>query len=401
VTHAFLAVPAWICGVAAVLGIAYTLVTAGLVGRFFGGSVSSSPARRESPLADRGGALAEPPFPAVTLVKPLHGAEWSLARNLASFLEQDYPGPVQHLFGVAESEDPALAVVEGLRRRYPAAVITVVADARQHGPNRKVSNLLNMLPQAQHDVLVFADSDVGVAPDYLRRVIGELHQPGVGLVTCLYRGEPDPGFWPRLSAMATNYQFMPGVITGLAFGRARPCFGQTIALRRDTLERAGGWGRLVDHLAEDHAMGEAVRALGDRVVIPHFAIAHACPENSLGKLVTHELRWGRTIRAVDPQGHLGFAVSQPLAFALLAAALSGGAVWSWGAVGAALIARLMLKVSVDRSLGRPVRDVGWLPLSDLLGFALFVATFRSQRVIWRGHPFTVDRRGRLTRAAHE
>jgi ceramide glucosyltransferase len=318
-----------------------------------------------------------------------------LARNLASFLEQDYPGPVQHLFGVAASDDPAVATVEELRRRYPAAAITVVADGRQHGPNRKVSNLLNMLPQAQHDVLVFADSDVGVAPDYLRRVIAELQQPGVGLVTCLYRGEPDPGFWPRLSAMATNYQFLPGVVTGLAFGRARPCFGQTIALRRETLERVGGWERFVDHLAEDHAMGEAVRELGLRVVIPSFVISHACPEDSLSRLITHELRWGRTIRAVDPKGHLGFALSQPFAFALLASALTGGAGWSWGLVGAAVVARLVLKVAVDRSLRQPVRDSGLLPLSDLLGFALFVGTFRSQRVIWRGHPFRVDGRGRL------
>jgi ceramide glucosyltransferase len=385
VTQALLAVLAWICWGAAVLGIAYTLVTAGLVGRFFARSLS-----RPAPAS----------FPAVTLVKPLHGAEWSLARNLASFFEQDYPGPVQHLFGVAESDDPALATVEELRRRYPAVAITVVADARQHGPNRKVSNLLNMLPQAQHDVLVFADSDVGVTPDYLRRVIGELQQPGVGLVTCLYRGEPDPGFWPRLSAMATNYQFLPGVVTGLAFGRARPCFGQTIALRRETLERVGGWGRLVDHLAEDHAIGEAVRELGLRVVIPPFVISHACPEDSLSRLITHELRWGRTIRAVDPKGHLGFALSQPLAFALLAAALTGGAGWCWLAVGAAVIARIILKVSVDRSVRQPVRDVVLLPLSDVLGFVLFIATFRSQRVIWRGHAYTVDRRGRLTQVSH-
>ncbi|WP_144152113.1 glycosyltransferase, partial [Paraburkholderia sp. BCC1885] len=186
--------------------------------------------------------------------------------NLSSFCQQDYPGPLQFLFGVHDSADPALQTVEQLRLLHPDAHITVVADARLYGPNRKMSNILNMLPEAQHDVLVFADSDVSVAPSYLRNVVGELQKPGVGLVTCVYRGQPDPGFWPRLSAKATNYQFLPSVVTGLALGIARPCFGQTIAMRRETLEKIGGFAQFVHHLAEDHAIGEAVRMIGEKVV---------------------------------------------------------------------------------------------------------------------------------------
>ncbi|MDI7066652.1 glycosyltransferase, partial [Klebsiella pneumoniae] len=127
-------------------------------------------------------------FPPVTIVKPLHGDEWTLLSNLSSFCQQDYPGPVQFLFGVHDSEDPALRTVEQLRLLHPEAHITVVADERLYGPNRKMSNILNMLPEARHDVLVFADSDVSVGTSYLRNVIGELQKPGVGLVTCVYRG---------------------------------------------------------------------------------------------------------------------------------------------------------------------------------------------------------------------
>jgi ceramide glucosyltransferase len=372
------------CAAGAVFGVGYTVLAGALIGRFFARAVSEPST-----------------FPPVTIVKPLHGNEWALLANLSSFCRQDYPGPVQFLFGVHESADPALQTVDELRRLFPEADITVVADTRLYGPNRKISNILNMLPQARHDVLVFADSDVGVGPNYLRNVIGELQKPGVGLVTCAYRGQPDPGFWPRLSAKATNYQFLPGVVTGLALGLARPCFGQTIVMRRDTLEKIGGFTPFVRHLAEDHAIGEAVRLIGEKVVIPPFTISHACVESSAAQLIAHELRWSRTIRRIDPLGHLGSALIHPFAFALLAVIFSAGGWWAWSLALAAICARLALKLLSDRALKQAHRDLWLLPFWDIVSFAIFVASFWSSRVIWRGVSFEVDGDGLLSAAQDE
>jgi ceramide glucosyltransferase len=377
--HLILLALAFLCGIGAALGIVYTVLAGALIGRFFARTTSEPTS-----------------YPAVTIVKPLHGHEWTLLNNLSSFCQQDYPGPLQFLFGVHDSEDPALQTVEQLRLLHPEAHITVVADARLYGPNRKMSNILNMLPEAQHDVLVFADSDVSVGPSYLRNVVGELQKPGVGLVTCVYRGQPDPGFWPRLSAKATNYQFLPGVVTGLALGMARPCFGQTIAMRRETLEKIGGFAQFVHHLAEDHAIGEAVRMIGEKVVIPPFTVSHACVETSATKLIAHELRWSRTIRIIDPIGHLGSSLTHPLAFALLAVALSGGAAWAWPLAAAALLARLVLKIQSDHALRQARRDLWLLPFWDIVSFSIFVASFFSTRVIWRGFSFKVDGNGLLS-----
>jgi ceramide glucosyltransferase len=368
------------CGTVAVLGIAYTLFAAALVRRFFSRSTAES--------------TSSPP---VTIVKPLHGDEWSLLGNLSSFCRQDYPGAVQFLFGVHDSQDPALKTVEELRRLHPEADITVVADARLYGPNRKISNILNMLPKAQHDVLVFADSDVSVSPNYLRNVIGELQKPDVGLVTCVYRGQPDPGLWPRLSAATINYLFLPGVVVGLALCMARPCLGPTIAMRRETLDKIGGFAPFVHHLAEDHAIGEAVRMIGKKVVIPPFAVSHACVESSFVELIAHELRRSRTIRSVAPAGHLGSALTHPLAFALLTVGLSGSAGWSWSLALIALLARFALKVQTDHELGRPCRNF-WLllPCWDIGSFLIFVASYFSMRVTWRGFRFEVDGEGFLS-----
>ncbi|WP_242539965.1 bacteriohopanetetrol glucosamine biosynthesis glycosyltransferase HpnI [Trinickia mobilis] len=368
-----------VCGTAAILGIAYTLLATVLIGRFFARS-SAEPAS----------------YPPVTIVKPLHGEEWALLDNLSSFCQQDYPGPMQFLFGVHDSEDPALKTVDELRRLYPEADIAVVVEARLYGPNRKISNIVNMLPQARHNMLVFADSDVSVGPHYLRHVIGELQKPGVGLVTCVYRGQPDPGFWPRLSVKATNYQFLPSVVTGLALGLARPCFGQTIAMRRETFDKIGGFAQFVHHLAEDHAIGEAVRKIGEKVVIPPFAVSHACVENSAAKLLAHELRWSRTIRTIDPIGHLGSALIHPFAFAMLAVLLSGGAGWSWAVAGAALLARFTLKWQTDRALRQPHVDLWLQPVWDIVSFMIFVASYFSTRVVWRGFRFKVDGNGLLS-----
>jgi ceramide glucosyltransferase len=382
--HLLVVTLVYACAAGAVLGIAYTVLAAALIGRFFARAVSEPTS-----------------FPPITIVKPLHGNEWALLTNLSSFCQQDYPGPVQFLFGVHDSADPALQTVDDLRRLHPEADITVVADARLYGPNRKISNILNMLPQALHNVLVFADSDVSVGPHYLRNVVGELQKPGVGLVTCAYRGAPDPGFWPRMSAKATNYQFLPSVVTGLALGLARPCFGQSIVMRRDTLEKIGGFTPFVKHLAEDHAIGEAVRMIGEKVVIPPFTISHACVESSAMQLIAHELRWSRTIRSIDPLGHLGSALIHPLAFALLTAIFSGDAWWAWSLAFAAVCARLALQLRSDRALQQAHRDLWLLPLWDIVSFTIFLASFWSSRVIWRGFNFKVDGDGLLSAVQDE
>ncbi|WP_423905574.1 bacteriohopanetetrol glucosamine biosynthesis glycosyltransferase HpnI [Caballeronia sp.] len=369
---------AWLCGAGAVLGSLYMLVASQLTRRFLG----------------RGSAMPVS-YPAVTIIKPLFGTEHALLNNLSGFCTQDYPGPIQYLFGVHDKNDAALEVVESLRRLQPGASISVVADARLYGPNRKMSNIMNMLPHVKHDILIFADSDVGVSPDYVRCVVGELQQPGVGLVTCLYRGVPDPGFWPRLSANSSNYHFLPGVVVGMALGLASPCFGQTIALRRATLDEIGGFGQFTHHLAEDHAIGAAVRKLGQKVVVARMLVTHACDETSVTQLVAHELRWSRTIRTIDPLGYFGSVLTHPLALALLAIAFSGASSWSLPLVFVALCARLALKLQLDRVLGQAPRDLWLVPLWDLASFAIFVSSFLSKRIIWRGYPFNVGHDGLL------
>ena len=331
----------------------------------------------------------------VTLLKPLHGAEPNLFDHLSSFLQQDYAGPVQVVCGVQNPRDAAIEVVRELERAFPEADVELVVDAGLHGTNRKVSNLINMAERIRHEIVVLADSDMVVRPDYLDRVIGELDRPEVGAVTCLYHGVPAGGLWSRLSALGVNTHFLPSVAVGLGLRLARPCMGSTIALRRDTLDGIGGFRSLANDLADDYLLGAAVRRLGLEVAVTPFTIGHACTETSFANLARQELRWVRTIRQIDPTGHAGSAVSHPLPFAMAGFLLAPG--WpAGGMIAAAITLRIALYLAVRQAFGLKAQVYWIAPLRDLLSFGIFVASFFSRGVSWRGHSFDVTPAGVLT-----
>ena len=338
--------------------------------------------------------VAAPSFsPAITLLKPLHGFEPELAANLGGLFAQDYAGPQQVVFGVSDAHDAALATVAGLRAAYPAADVAVVVDGERHGSNAKISNLVNMMAAARHDVLVMSDSDIAVAPDYLARVVEALAIPGVGAVTCLYHGRGDAGRWSRLAAQGISYGFLPAVVVGLRLGLAEPCMGSTIALTRATLDEIGGFAAFADILADDHAIGVAVRVPGLHVAVPPFSVAHGCIEPSLRALIAHEVRWNVTVRRLDGLGYFGHGLVNPLPVALAAVAVAPA---FWPLIPAALVARLAVAAAVDRATGVRAGPWWWLPARDLLSFGLFLAGFLVQSVDWRGSRLRVARDGSIS-----
>jgi ceramide glucosyltransferase len=348
--------------------------------------------------------------PAITVLKPLYGDEPGLLEHLTSFCRQDYAGAVQILFGVHDAEDPAAAVarkiVNALRagkiEGAPAGMTAELAvDPTRHGANGKVANLINMSRRIEHDLVVLADSDIRVAPDYLARLAKSLAQPGVGLVTCLYRGAPMAGLWSHLGAMWVDYGFLPNVVTGVKLKMANPCIGATIALRRVTLDAIGGFRAIQDQLADDYALGEAVRGIGEKVVLADFAVGHAHAETSLLQLWRREMRWARTIRSLNPLGYIGSAVTFPLAWALLALLAGGFAPTGVILTVAALLGRLTLQDEVDRRFPGLPHALFLSPLRDLLSFAVFVASFVPGQVHWRGRDFSMGANGVMSPVEEE
>jgi ceramide glucosyltransferase len=330
--------------------------------------------------------------PGVTILKPLHGAEPGLLENLTSFCTQNYPGPVQIILGVHDPRDDAIAVVERLRAKHRADRIDLVVDETMHGLNRKVSNLINMWRRVKHEIIVVADSDILVDPDYLSRVVAGLDERGVGAVTCLYHGLATHGVWARLAALGINVHFLPNVVFGVTLGLAHPCFGSTIAFKRKILAEIGEFISIADCLADDYAIGARLRDRGYKIAVLPTTVGHVCTEMSMRELWQHEMRWARTVRSIDPVGYAGLLVTHAFPLALVAA-LAGISAESLtptvaiGMTGAAFACRLALLQQVQRTFDLPSQSYWLLPMRDLLSFAVFLSSFVGRNIKWRGRGY--------------
>jgi ceramide glucosyltransferase len=370
--------------------IAGALAVPGLVASLAGTLATVGFVRRRTPAA-----LMRP---AISILKPLCGDEPLLEEALASFCRLDYPD-YQLVLGVQDPADPALAVVERVRRRWPAVDITVIVDPMVHGPNRKVSNLINMLPAARHDVLVFADSDLHVPPDYLLRLGDALCRPGVGLVTTLSTGRPASAtLASALGCMQISHCFLPSVLLSRLLGR-QDCLGTTMALHRRTLALAGGLPGLLHHLADDAVLGRRVLALGLTVALAPVITATTVSEAAFPALWAHELRWARTMGALEPLAYCFSLLQYPLFWLGLAVLLGRGEAWlaalfgtAWAARGAGVLVVWRVLRRTPGAGGR--RAAAWaaclLPLREALSVAVVIASFWGDEVTWRGHVMHAD-----------
>jgi ceramide glucosyltransferase len=332
--------------------------------------------------------------PAVSVLKPLHGAEPGLYENLLSFVDQDYPA-VQIVFGVRDPGDGALPIARRVIAERANRDIALVVDSRVSGRNLKVANLVNMLPTARHDVLVFADSDMRVGPDYLAKVTAPLCDPAIGLVTCLYKGLPTGGLWSRLGALHINFGFLPGALVAEAIGAGDGCFGATIALRRAVLEKIGGLAVVRDELADDHRIGAAVREAGLAIALSPYLVETSVSEKNLKCLWRHELRWARTVRLMAPVGFAGSVVTHVVALAVLAVPVCGFSLTSLGFLAMSCALRWASAVAIARTLHASTAGLWLLPLRDLLSFAVFIGSFFGRSVSWRDQLFQIEPSGRI------
>ncbi len=336
-------------------------------------------------------------MPPITVLKPLCGAEPGLDEHLRSFCRQDYP-EFQIVFGVRDAGDPACAVVKRLAAEFPSVPIELVINPQLHGTNLKISNLINMLPYARHDTLAMADSDAFVGSDYLATVTAPLLDQEVGLVTCIYRGTATGGIWSRLGAMYINEWYVPSVLLAWLFGYEGYVSGQTVCLRRDTLDALGGLRVMTNHLADDHRLGELVRGLGLRIVLSPYVVDGEHHEPTVASLTRHELRWMRTIHVLRPRSFrlIFITFSYPLAVLGLIAALSESpfSAAAWVLFGISLLARLVLhfvhRLRDDRAL---VSDLWLLPVRDVLICWVWCRSFFTSHVTWRGNEFDVGSDG--------
>jgi ceramide glucosyltransferase len=345
-------------------------------------------------------AVAEAALPPVTILKPLHGMEAELEKNLESFFEQDYPD-YEIIFGARDAQNPALEVAERVRARYPHINSRVVLSGPPTWPNAKVFSLNKMIALSEHSYFVISDSDVRVAPDFLRNTIPPLLDPKVGLVTCMYRGMPASDFWSTLEALGLSVEMSSGVMVADMLEGMRFALGPAMTARRDAIDAIGGIVATADYYSDDFELGHRIWQKGYKVVLSHHIVKNVLTPRPVLRTLGDQLRWMKSTRYSRPAGHLGTGLTFAMPFGILGL-VAAGALGSWTLgillFAAAFVNRMIQSVAVGWGIARDPRSAAfcWLyPLRDLTGFFIWVGSYTSRRFYWRGETYLFRSGGRI------
>ena len=341
--------------------------------------------------------LLDPAFqPPVSILKPVCGLEQRDYENIASFCKQDYP-EYQIVFGVQDERDPSITLINQLIQEFPAVDIQMTVSDRVLGANLKVSNLANAATLAKYSLLVLADSDIRVEPDYLQRIVQPFQNPAVGVVTCLYRSIAE-GWIAAFEALSLSTEFLPSLLVARRTEGMSFALGATIVIRESVLQEIGGFAAVADYLGDDYRLGNLPAQAGYQVVLSDYVVSHVMQTARWADFIQHQTRWTRNTRFARPLGYLGLIFTQGIAASWLVLLLTGGSRLGWAVVGITGCCRLAMAWSVGvRQLKDPVAaQLFWLiPLRDLVSFGLWCYGFLGDKVEWRGNWFRLGKAGKL------
>lgn len=335
--------------------------------------------------------------PPVSVLVPMRGVDGGLEGLLTSMLRQDYR-EYEVIVGALDPDDPALGVAQGLKHSELGGRLKIAAGGEAYGLNRKVCNLTRMAVEASGALLVLCDSDMQVSSGYLREVILPFQDPSIGLVTCVYRGHAARNLPAKLEALAIGTDFVPGAVLAAWPAGPRFAMGATIALRRELLEQIGGFPAIADYLADDYMLGHLAGRSGWRTALSAYVVDAMLGREEFGTMWARRVRWARTMRAMQPWGWIGAAITHALPLSLAAGTLVGG-VYGLALVGSTLLMRGLFAACYaafgtrDREV---LRSLWLLPAADLLNFVVWCASFTGRTVTWRGERFRIERGGRLS-----
>jgi ceramide glucosyltransferase len=403
--------------------IAWPLLLLGLFGlitsSIFLGMVLAGARRFRREVVRQDARFPERPefFPAITLFKPLHGDEAGLEANLRTFFEQDYleyaarggasvesdgVSRIEVLFCARDEDDEGLRIARRVAADYPEITTRFVTSGEPWAANAKVCSLVAMAKVATHDVWVISDSDVRVAPDYLRRIVQPLADEQVGCATCLYRGVVlKGGFWSELEAVGMTIEMSSGICADSLIEPVRFALGPTMVTRRERVEEIGGFESMAEYCADDFVLGNWIAKKGHKVVLSGHAIDHMVLQGGFVDSMKHQVRWMKSTRFSRPKGHFGTSLTYGVPFGVMAwigALLLGMPLLGWCAlIGSVVTRSLQAWVVGTWVVGEKRIGTAMIlfPLRDFLGPLIWVLSYASNRILWRGEMYELVDGGRM------
>jgi ceramide glucosyltransferase len=195
-----------------------------------------------------------------------------------------------------------------------------------------------------------------------------------------------------------------GVLAARAMEGMQFVLGPTMAFRRSTIKKMGGFGVTADYCADDFVLGNETFKAGETVILSHYAIDHMVINADFVDSIKHQVRWMKSTRFSRPAGHFATCLSFSVPYgilALVAAALLGHPRWGLALFAWSIATRLMLSFAVGKAV---VQDRSWFgllilyPVRDLMGFCFWAAGYWGSRVLWRGRVFELLPGGKMRAA---
>ncbi|MDD5655956.1 MAG: glycosyltransferase, partial [Elusimicrobia bacterium] len=233
-------------------------------------------------------------WPSASVIVPCKGAGPDLEGNIRALLGQDYPGSVEFIFAVPGGDDPAGPVLRRVVCERPerrAAVVACAEAPRVCGG--KVLGLLAGARAAGGDILLFADSDLRVRPDWCRRLVAGLGDPRVAAAfsAMLYLpGGRGLAGWLRLAWTGWGIPWLEP-LTSLA--------GQSMAVFRKDFESLGVARAWASSVSDDLTLARLCRAAGRRTRFVGGAMPVGSWSGSLRQTLGLFNRWTAILRVYD------------------------------------------------------------------------------------------------------
>ena len=350
---------------------------------------------------------AAPDFlPPVSMLKPLHGTEPGMERNLETFFEQEYPAEFELLFCARHETDAGLQLARRVGSRYPQvnAKYLTCGEPMPKFHNAKVYSLEKLDSVAKYELFVTSDADVRVEKDYLLRMVQNLKDPSLGLASCVYLGTVYGGkqasFGSKLDAVGKSVEMTSGVLVADMIEGTKFALGATMAVRKKSFRDVGGFAELGQFYADDFELGNRLAKQGTGVKMATHVIKLMVQDTPFWLSFRNQLRWMQSTRRSRPWGHLGTGLTFAMPFGLLGLLwglatghLLLGVVW----LGVMVANRWLQAGAILRVMGDPdfARNVLIYPLRDLLGSVLWVGSYGGDRFYYRGKIYTLKPGGRV------
>lgn len=332
----------------------------------------------------------------VSILKPVCGLDDGLEQNLLSFLSL-HAVRYEVILSIEDRGDPAIPIATAMVRDHPDVFRLVIGGGSLRGVvNRKVERLIAAARVARGDVFLISDSNVRIDPTDVRDTITEFANDRVGCVSNLFIGEGAKGLGATIETLHLMTFVAPGAVLAAAAGV--PCVvGKSMAISRRVLNAIGGFEAFRHVLAEDQAIGLAVRDAGFEIRLSSIRVRNVIERRSIKRALDRQIRWNKIRYAFSRTLFASEMILNPLPLATIAVICGAPLVLLAMVAFVRLIEAFLLRDALEAPLS--VTQIFAIPLLDVVMFYAWFVPFFSNRITWRGYEARIARGTELVPAS--